>query len=59
MHNKRGTNNKLFQILNKIIKIKSIANIKCLNVPNNDFLYTANADDTNIFHKMKNLQQKF
>ena len=41
------------------MKIKSIANIKSLNVPNNDFLYTANADDTNIFQKMKNQQQKF
>ena len=40
------------------IKIKRNSNIKSLNVCNNDFLCTAYADDTSIFHKMKNLQQK-
>ena len=38
------------------IKIKSNPNIKSLNVCNNDFLYTAYADDTTFFYKMKNLQ---
>ena len=40
------------------IKIKQNPNIKSLNVCNNDFLYTAYADDTTFFYKMKNLQQK-
>ena len=40
------------------IKIKQNPNIKSFNVCNNDFLYTAYADDTTFFNKMKNLQQK-
>ena len=40
------------------IKIKRNPNVKSLNVCNNDFLYTAYADDTTFFYKMQNLQQK-
>ena len=77
LHNKRGTNNKLFQIRKRyktripfisisfilvleiaFIKIKRNPNIKSLNVCNNDFLYTAYADDIIIFYIYHFLQNE-
>ena len=51
----------LFIIVLKIafIKIKRNPNIKSLNVCNNDFLYTAYADEPTCFYKIISLEQNY